>query len=76
MKRAALFAATILAFAVPAFAGPTMSGLTVCVGGQAMFPSKTIVANAVHSVDHKTLVAAVKTAGLMDTLNTPKLKFK
>ncbi len=71
MKRAALFAVTILAFAVPAFAGQTMSEPTVRVGGQAMFPSKTIVANAVHSADHTTLVAAVKAAGLVHTLSGP-----
>src|SRR5438046_9855997 len=39
------------------------------VGGAAMFPSKTIVANAMNSADHTTLVAAVKAAGLVDTLN-------
>ena len=39
------------------------------VGGAAMYPSKTIVANAMNSADHTTLVAAVKTAGLVDTLN-------
>ncbi|MGD0433548.1 MAG: fasciclin domain-containing protein [Acetobacteraceae bacterium] len=44
---------------------------TVQVGGQPMFPSKTIVANAVNSADHTTLVAAVKAAGLVDTLNGP-----
>jgi len=36
-----------------------------------MFPNKTIVANAVNSADHTTLVAAVKAAGLVDTLNGP-----
>jgi uncharacterized surface protein with fasciclin (FAS1) repeats len=41
---------------------------TVMVGGAAMYPSKTIVDNAVHSRDHTTLVAAVKAAGLVDTL--------
>jgi uncharacterized surface protein with fasciclin (FAS1) repeats len=39
------------------------------VGGAAMYPTKTIVANAVNSADHTTLVAAVKAAGLVDTLN-------
>ena len=39
------------------------------VGGAAMYPSKTIVANAVNSPDHTTLVAAVKAAGLVDTLS-------
>ena len=38
------------------------------VGGNEMFPSKTIVENAVNSADHTTLVAAVKAAGLVDTL--------
>jgi len=41
---------------------------TVMVGGAAMFPSKNIIQNAVHSKDHTTLVAAVKAAGLVDTL--------
>jgi uncharacterized surface protein with fasciclin (FAS1) repeats len=40
----------------------------VMVGGQAMSPGKTIVDNAVNSADHTTLVAAVKAAGLVDTL--------
>jgi uncharacterized surface protein with fasciclin (FAS1) repeats len=40
------------------------------VGGAAMYPSKTIVENAVNSPIHKTLVAAVKAAGLVDTLNS------
>ncbi len=41
------------------------------VGGQEMFPSKNIVENAVNSADHTTLVAAVKAAGLVDTLQGP-----
>jgi uncharacterized surface protein with fasciclin (FAS1) repeats len=41
------------------------------VGGAAMYPTKTIVENAVHSKDHTTLVAAVKAAGLVDTLSGP-----
>jgi uncharacterized surface protein with fasciclin (FAS1) repeats len=46
-----------------------MSGeKTVMVGGAAMYPSKNIVQNAVNSKDHTTLVAAVKAAGLVDTL--------
>ncbi len=40
------------------------------VGGAPMFPNKTIVQNAVNSPIHKTLVAAVKAAGLVDTLNS------
>ncbi len=43
----------------------------VVVGGQPMLPSKTIVDNAVNSADHTTLVAAVKAAGLVDTLEGP-----
>lgn len=39
------------------------------VGGAAMYPSKNIVGNAVNSPDHTTLVAAVKAAGLVDTLS-------
>jgi uncharacterized surface protein with fasciclin (FAS1) repeats len=41
---------------------------TVTVGGAAMYPSKNIVENAINSNDHKTLVAAVKAAGLVETL--------
>ena len=43
---------------------------TVMVGGAAMYPSKNIVANAVNSKDHTTLVAAVKAAGLVETLQS------
>ena len=39
------------------------------VGGAAMYPSKTILANAMNSADHTTLVAALKAAGLVDTLS-------
>src|SRR6185437_12039853 len=46
-----------------------MSGeKTVMVGGAAMYPSKNIIQNAVNSRDHTTLVAAVKAAGLVKTL--------
>lgn len=44
---------------------------TVTVGGSAMYPTKNIVENAVKSKDHTTLVAAVKAAGLVDTLSSP-----
>jgi len=48
-----------------------MSGeKTVMVGGAPMYPSKNIVENAVNSKDHTTLVAAVKAAGLVDTLQS------
>lgn len=43
---------------------------TVMVGGDAMFPAKDIIDNAVNSKDHTTLVAAVKAAGLVETLKT------
>ena len=62
--RIALAAATLSVAAAPAFANPM-------VGGAAMYPSKTIVDNAVNSKDHTTLVAAVKAAGLVDTLSGP-----
>ena len=61
---AALAIATAFGMALPASAAVT-------VGGAAMFPSKTIVENAANSNDHTTLVAAVKAAGLVDTLNSP-----
>ena len=41
------------------------------VGGQEMYPSKNIVENAMNSPDHTTLVAAVKAAGLVETLEGP-----
>jgi uncharacterized surface protein with fasciclin (FAS1) repeats len=62
--RKSLVAALLFSLAIPAMAQ------TVRVGGQPMFPTKTIVANAVNSADHTTLVAAVKAAGLVDTLNS------
>jgi uncharacterized surface protein with fasciclin (FAS1) repeats len=43
---------------------------TKMVGGAAMYPSRNIIQNAVNSKDHTTLVAAVKAAGLVDTLET------
>jgi len=50
---------------------PMAATNTKMVGGAAMFPSKDIVDNAVNSKDHTTLVAAVKAAGLVETLKTP-----
>ena len=44
---------------------------TVMVGGAAMYPTKNIIENAVNSKDHTTLVAAVKAAGLVETLSGP-----
>jgi len=77
IRRTTLLAATALALATPAFAQMAHSGAMqshaaqsdVMVGGQAMSPAKTIVANAVNSADHTTLVAAVKAAGLVDALS-------
>ena len=42
------------------------------VGGREMLPTRNIVQNAVNSADHTTLVAAVKAAGLVDTLEGPR----
>jgi uncharacterized surface protein with fasciclin (FAS1) repeats len=73
-KRFALFAgAAMLALAAtapaPSFAQTVEK--TVTVGGAPMYPSKNIIQNAVNSKDHTTLVAAVKAAGLVDTLSGP-----
>jgi uncharacterized surface protein with fasciclin (FAS1) repeats len=69
---AAIVAATVMSTAAFAAGGMMMSGMKdPMVGGAAMYPSKTIVANAVNSKDHTTLVAAVKAAGLVATLNGP-----
>ena len=53
---------------VPAMAQSTTAPDTVMVGGAPMYPSKNIIENAVNSKDHTTLVAAVKAAGLVETL--------
>jgi uncharacterized surface protein with fasciclin (FAS1) repeats len=50
---------------------PSFAEKTVMVGGAEMFPSKNIIQNAMNSKDHTTLVAAVKAAGLVDTLSGP-----
>jgi uncharacterized surface protein with fasciclin (FAS1) repeats len=64
MKKLLIAAAVLLSTA--AFAQEK----TVMVGGAAMYPSKNIVENAVNSKDHTTLVAAVKAAGLVETLES------
>jgi len=73
-KRFALIAASaVLALAAgtaPSLAAE-MSEKTVNVGGAPMYPSKNIIQNAVNSKDHTTLVAAVKAAGLVETLEGP-----
>lgn len=62
MRSRTLFALALLAVSAP------LSAQTVMVGGQAMYPTRDIVSNAVNSKDHTTLVAAVKAAGLVETL--------
>jgi uncharacterized surface protein with fasciclin (FAS1) repeats len=64
LKKAATFVLVLLITGV-AFA---QSEKTMMVGGAAMYPSKNIIENAVNSKDHTTLVAAVKAAGLVETL--------
>ena len=59
--------ASLIALAVAA-AAPVTASAQVMVGGAAMYASKDIIDNAVNSKDHTTLVAAVKAAGLVDTL--------
>lgn len=61
--------AAILAAATLLGAGAVAAKTYPVVGGAAMYPSKTIVENAVNSKDHTTLVAAVKAAGLVETLS-------
>jgi uncharacterized surface protein with fasciclin (FAS1) repeats len=67
--RTALLAAG-LSFGALTAAAPVMADMTVMVGGAPMYPTKNIVENAVNSKDHTTLVAAVKAAGLVDTLES------
>jgi uncharacterized surface protein with fasciclin (FAS1) repeats len=70
-KRIALLSAAAfgaLAMTATIIAPVSAQEKTVMVGGASMFPSKNIIQNAVHSKDHTTLVAAVKAAGLVDTL--------
>jgi len=69
-NRLALVAATAIAamMASAALFPATAMEKTVTVGGAPMYPSKNIIENAVNSKDHTTLVAAVKAAGLVDTL--------
>ena len=59
-----------LALACIAFTAQAQKEKTKMVGGAAMYPSKNIVENAVNSADHTTLVAAVKAAGLVGTLQS------
>ncbi len=69
---AALFSIALVAGTSSIFAQDKMmkDEKTVMVGGAAMYPSKNIVENAVNSKDHTTLVAAVKAADLVETLQS------
>jgi uncharacterized surface protein with fasciclin (FAS1) repeats len=64
------FAAAVALAGVAAPALVSAQEKAVTVGGAPMLPSKNIVENAVNSKDHTTLVAAVKAAGLVDTLSS------
>src|SRR5215472_3277595 len=64
----ALALAAAVALAGPAVFAPAYSAMTVMVGGAPMYATKNIIENAVNSKDHTTLVAAVKAAGLVETL--------
>jgi len=67
MKKIILSAVALVALA---FNTQVYAQKNPMVGGAAMYPSKDIVDNAVNSKDHTTLVAAVKAAGLVETLKT------
>ena len=68
---AAAAALALVAGAAAPLSAESKSEKTVNVGGAPMYPSKNINQNAVNSKDHTTLVAAVKAAGLVDTLSGP-----
>jgi uncharacterized surface protein with fasciclin (FAS1) repeats len=72
MKKLFLMAAAVTMFAmsVSAQMGEMKDGGNPMVGGAAMYKTKNIVENAVNSKDHTTLVAAVKAAGLVETLQS------
>jgi uncharacterized surface protein with fasciclin (FAS1) repeats len=60
--------AVVLGLALISVSSFAQMDMSVMVGGAAMYPSKNIIENAVNSKDHTTLVAAVKAAGLVETL--------
>jgi uncharacterized surface protein with fasciclin (FAS1) repeats len=64
-------ASKTIAIGVLALATIALAAKNPMVGGHEMFPNKDIVDNAVNSAEHTTLVAAVKAAGLVDTLKGP-----
>jgi len=63
--------AVVLAIVAISVVSAVAGGKNPVVGGKEMFPNKNIIENAVNSADHTTLVAAVKAAGLVDTLEGP-----
>jgi uncharacterized surface protein with fasciclin (FAS1) repeats len=65
------FAIVLLSVVTLAAASAIAGSKDPMVGGAEMYPTKDIVDNAVNSADHTTLVAAVKAAGLVDTLKGP-----
>ena len=67
-KSALIAGAAVFALGGAVLTGAALAETSVMVGGAEMFPSKNIVENAVNSKDHTTLVAAVKAAGLVETL--------
>jgi uncharacterized surface protein with fasciclin (FAS1) repeats len=67
--RVVLFAVAAAGLAGAPVQAKLSSSKTVTVGGAPMYPTKNIIENAVNSKDHTTLVAAVKAAGLVDTLS-------
>ena len=70
MKRNRLFS-LVAGLALVATGAAAQMSKNPIVGGKEMFPNKDIVDNAVNSADHTTLVAAVKAAGLVETLKGP-----
>src|SRR5579872_7438552 len=68
MKRKLVVVLALVAIAVTSAIAGSKNPM---VGGQEMYPTKNIIENAVNSADHTTLVAAVKAAGLVDTLQGP-----
>ena len=67
-KKISVLLLSIVALAVTSALAGTKNPM---VGGQEMYPTKDIIDNAVNSADHTTLVAAVKAAGLVETLKGP-----
>ncbi len=67
MKRKLVVVLALVAIAVTSAIAGSKNPM---VGGQEMYPTKNIIENAVNSADHTTLVAAVKAAGLVETLQS------